>query len=148
MVKVEDLTETRKLLKGAGQRPSFKNLPQSVGSNFDTFRLHALSLLGDLDPWDSLPDDGIQGLWNELCDDYHISCSDSDGIDSYQRFRNIKKLVHFATISYNFLLTHVFFSPIGPFPPGSTVFVKTQWLPFWMNSSYGNWKVLKTEKYL
>ena len=126
MVKVENLTEAPNLLKGGCQHPSFKNLPQSVGSNFDTFRLHALSQLGDLDPWDSLPDDSIEGLWNALCADYHISCSDKDGIDSYQRFRNIKELVHFSTILYNYNFNRCFFSLIVPFLPGSTVSVKMQ----------------------
>jgi hypothetical protein len=124
MVKVENIMETPSLLKGGRQRPNFKNLPQSVGSNFETFKLHALSLLGDLDPWDSLPDDGIQGLWNALCADYHISCSDKDRIDSYQRFRNIKKLVHFSAILNNYDSNRCSFSLTVPFPPGSMGFAK------------------------
>jgi hypothetical protein len=114
MVKVENVTdsETLKLLKGGHQRPNFKSLPQIVGENFETFRLHALSQLGDLDPWDGLPDEGIQGLWNALCADYHISSSDKDGfnrIDSYQRFHIIKKLVNFSKQLYIIIILTVFF---------------------------------------
>ena len=126
MVKVENITETPNLLKGGRQRPSFKTLPQIVGSHFDTFRLHALSQLGDLDPWDSLPDDGIQGLWNALCADYHISCSEEDGSESFHRFRNIKKLVNFSSILFNYNSNDDYSSLTAPFPPGFTAFVKMQ----------------------
>ena len=80
-------------MKGRGrQRPNLKDLPQIATKIFSTFKYHALSALGDLDPWDQLPDDGLEGLWNALAGDaYHIS-STSDN-KANQRFLIIKKLV-------------------------------------------------------
>jgi hypothetical protein len=91
------------LLKGRGrQRPNLKDLPQIVTKTFSSFKYHALSALGDLDPWDALPDDGLEGLWNALAGDaYHISSTDDHGVEASQRFHVIKKLVHFLFSSDN-----------------------------------------------
>ena len=84
------------MLKGRGrQRPNLKDLPQIVTKTFSTFKYHALSALGDLDPWDQLPDGGLEGLWNALAGDaYHISSTNDHGIEAGERFLVIKKLVH------------------------------------------------------
>ena len=85
------------MLKGRGrQRPNLKDLPQIVTKTFGTFKYHALSALGDLDPWDPLPDVGLEGLWNALAgDEYRISSTDNHGLEASQRFLIIKKLVRF-----------------------------------------------------
>ena len=85
------------MLKGRGrQHPNLKDLPQIVTKTFNTFKYHALSALGDLDPWDPLADDGLEGLWNALAGDaYHISSTNDHGVEENQRFLIIKKLVRF-----------------------------------------------------
>lgn len=73
---------------------------------FNTFKYHALSALGDLDPWDPLPDDGLEGLWNALAGDaYHISSTDDHGIEASQRLLIIKKLVRIFSQNKIFFLT-------------------------------------------
>jgi hypothetical protein len=65
-----------------------------VTQTFNTFKYHALSALGDLDPWDQLPDEGLEGLWNALAGDaYHISSTNNLGIEESERFLIVKKLV-------------------------------------------------------